>query len=200
MSAVSVEELVITNRAEARNVTQAQSRLERKARRLKRNPYRRDQYRRFVRRDHSIRRAALATLDEMLEHSDKTLDGAVWPSQERLATATGYHRRTVQRHIDELEKAGYIVVIRSHPRRDPATGLYVSRKTNRYYFRYAAEPGGGKRISRKGLPHLCGTESAGTPLGKETPPAFQAAGVYVLLAFALHARKNGGDGATRRAV
>ncbi len=173
MSAVTVEQAAIPNRAEERH-------LERKARRLKRNPHRREQYRRAVRRDHSIRRAALVTLDEMLEHSDKTLDGASWPSQKRLAAMTGFDRRTVQRHIDELEKAGYLVVIGYRPKRDPATGKYVSRKNNRYYFRWADESGGGQRIIRKPTSHLGGTDAAITFLSKQTPRPSGGGGVRLV--------------------
>ncbi len=173
LSAVTVEEAVIPNRAEERH-------LERKARRMKRNPHRREQYRRAVRRDHSIRRAALVTLDEMLEHSDKTLDGASWPSQKRLAALTGFDRRTVQRHIDELREAGYLDVHRSRPKRDPATGRYVSRKNNRYYFRWPDEPGGGQRISRKARPHLGDADAAITLLGIETPRPSGGGGVSLV--------------------
>ncbi len=181
MSAVSVEEVVaaVSNRGEAREVTQEQKRAERKARRLLRNPYRREQFRRHVRRDQSIIRGALVTLDEMLEHSDKTLDGAVWPGQERLAAATGYDKRTVQRHIEELEKAGYLVVVRSRPVRDPVTGKYQSRRNNRYWFRFA-EPGGGQRVSRNRTSHLDDTGAARTVLGIETPRPSGGGGVLLV--------------------
>ncbi len=81
----------------------------RESRRLARDPHRRRKYLTHVRSNPSVIRGAVATLEALLEHSDD-LAKPIWPSQERLAKLAHVSVRTVQRHLQELRDAGYLLV------------------------------------------------------------------------------------------
>ncbi len=60
-------------------------------------------------------------LDRLACRANK--DGYCWPSQNTLATETGYDRRTVECALSELEAQKLIIL---HRRRGKATGYYVN--------------------------------------------------------------------------
>ncbi len=137
---------------------------EREAKRLRRDPHRRRKYLSHVRSDPSVIRGAVATLEALLEHSDD-LAKPIWPSQERLAKLAHVSVRTVQRHLQELRDAGYLLVYVYAPQRDEASGRYRRRKTNRYYFTFCKTPGRGRRVQRNRRSHLHDTDDVLNPLG-----------------------------------
>ncbi len=137
---------------------------QREAKRFRKAPHQRRRYLSHVRRDPSIVRAALATLEALLEHSNDAAD-PVFPGQRRLAKLAHVSVRTVQRHLRELHKAGYLKVYCYPARRDPATGRYYRRKTNRYYFTFCSTPGRGHRVRRNRRSHLDDTDVVMNPLG-----------------------------------
>jgi DNA-binding transcriptional ArsR family regulator len=136
----------------------------REVRRLRKDPHRRRRFLNHVRSDTSVIRAAIATLDALLEFSNDSA-GPVFPSQARLAHDTGQSPRTVQRHLRELRDAGYLAVYVYEPERDATTGRWRRRKTNRYYFTFCKTPGNGRRVRRKGRSHLHDTDGVSNPLG-----------------------------------
>ena len=73
--------------------------------------------------------------------------------------------RTVQRHLQELRDAGYLLVYVYAAGRDERTGRYARRKTNRYYFSLCQSPGQGHRVRRKGRSHLHDTDEVSNLLG-----------------------------------
>src|SRR6266536_4929318 len=77
---------------------------ERDTKKIRKDPHRRRRYFSHVRSDHSVIRAAVATLEALLEHSNDSA-GPAWPSQALLAHKTGIAERTVQRHLRELRDA-----------------------------------------------------------------------------------------------
>jgi DNA-binding MarR family transcriptional regulator len=137
---------------------------QREAKRFRKDPHQRRKYLSHVRRDPSIVRAALATLEALLEHSNDAAD-PVFPGQRRLAKLAHVSVRTVQRHLRELHEAGYLKVYCSPAQRDPATGRYYRRKTNRYYFTFCSSPGQGRRVRRNRRSHLDDTDDVTNPLG-----------------------------------
>jgi DNA-binding MarR family transcriptional regulator len=137
---------------------------QREAKRFRKAPHQRRKYLSHVRRDPSIVRAALATLEALLEHSNDAAD-PVFPGQRRLAKLAHVSVRTVQRHLRELHEAGYLKVYCSPARRDPVTGRYYRRKTNRYYFTFCASPGQGHRVRRNRRSYLDDTDVVMNPLG-----------------------------------
>jgi DNA-binding transcriptional ArsR family regulator len=147
---------IIPNRSQLRDA-------QRQAKRFRKAPHQRRKYLSHVRRDPSIVRAALATLEALLEHSNDAAD-PVFPGQRRLAKLAHVSVRTVQRHLRELHEAGYLKVYCSPARRDPATGRYYRRKTNRYYFTFCASPGQGHRVRRNRRSHLDDTDVVMNPL------------------------------------
>ena len=124
----------------------------RDTRKLRKDPHRRRKYLSHVRSDHTVIRSTIATLEALLEHSSDTAD-PVFPSQRRLATLVGCDVRTIQRHIQELRQAGYLLVYVYAPERD-ASGRWHRRKTNRYYFTFTKTPGNGHRVRRNRRSHL----------------------------------------------
>ncbi len=137
---------------------------QREAKRFRKSPHQRRKYLSHVRSDGSIIRGALATLEALLEHSNDLAD-PVWPGQERLAKLAHVSKRTVQRHLRELHEAGYLKVYCAPAQRDRVTGRYYRRKTNRYYFRFCATPGRGRRVRRNRRSHLDDTDVVMNPLG-----------------------------------
>lgn len=158
----------VSNREQARAA-------ERETAKIRKDPHRRRRYLSHVRSDHSIIRSALATLEALLEHSDDTA-GRVWPSQARLARLAGIDVRTVQRHLKELRDAGYLLVYVYAPVRDEATGKYVRRKTNRYYFTFCASPGSGHRVRRNRMSHLHDTDDVSNPSSRRNHRPLGAGG------------------------
>jgi hypothetical protein len=65
------------------------------------------------------------------EFHDETMS-ASWPSQATIAARLDMSERHVRRLIHELEQAGWLRVERSAPTRDPVTGRWCRRRTNRY--------------------------------------------------------------------
>lgn len=120
---------------------------ERESKRLRKDPRRRRKYLSHVRSDPSVIRGAIATLEALLQHSDD-LAKPVWPSQRALARLAHVSVRTVQRHLQELRDAGYLLVYVYAADRDEASGRYRRRKTNRYYFTFTKSPGRGRRVRR----------------------------------------------------
>lgn len=55
-----------------------------------------------------------------------------WPSQETIARAVGRSVGQVRRLLAELRRAGWLFVTRARPERDPDTGRWFRRATNRY--------------------------------------------------------------------
>jgi DNA-binding transcriptional ArsR family regulator len=137
---------------------------QREAKRFRKDPHQRRKYLSHVRGDGSIIRAALATLEALLQHSNDLAD-PVWPGQERLAQLAHVSVRTVQRHLRELHEAGYLKVYCSPAKRDRVTGRYYRRKTNRYYFTFCSAPGRGRRVRRNRRSHLDDTDVVMNPLG-----------------------------------
>ena len=124
------------------------------------SPTRRRRFLKRVRSNPTITRAALVTLEELLEYSDDTAK-KVWPSQLRVAKLTHVHVRTVQRHVKELKDAGYLLIFGSRAVRDPATGRWHRKKTNRYYFCTPKSQAVGNRKMRNACSDLHDT---GAPL------------------------------------
>ncbi len=148
---------ILPNRSQLRDA-------QREAKRFRKDPHQRRKYLSHVRRDASIIRAALATLEALLAHSNDLAD-PVWPGQRRLAEMAHVSVRTVQRHLRELHEAGYLKVYCSPARRDLLTGRYYRRKTNRYYFTFCPVPGQGHRVRRNRRSHLDDTGVVMNPLG-----------------------------------
>jgi hypothetical protein len=136
---------------------------ERVTKKIRKDPHRRRRYLAHVQSDTTIVRSVLATLIALIDHSDDSAK-PVWPSQERLAKLVGVDVRTIRRHVGELRDAGYLMVYVSGANRDPVTGRYSRRKTNRYYFSFCPEPGGGQRIRRKGRSRLQDTSVLSNPI------------------------------------
>ena len=137
---------------------------ERQTSKIRKDPHRRRRFLAHVQSDATIVRGALATLIALIDHSDDTA-GPAWPSQARLARLVGVDARTVRRHLAELRDAGYLLVFVYGANRDPATGRYSRRRTNRYYFTFCKEPGNGRRIRRKGRSHLQDSHVLSNPHG-----------------------------------
>ena len=104
-------------------------------------------------------------------------DNFAFPSQRWLAEALGKSERTIRRQIRELKDLGLLVVFSSRPVRDPDSGKWRRRQTNRYLipFRRRKEdkrPSAGKRPSG-GKP--AGENSSSPPIGHERPMYFTTA-------------------------
>ena len=138
---------------------------ERETKRLRKDPHRRRRFLNRVRSDGSVIRSAIATLDALLEHSNDAAAGGVFPSQARLARLAEHSVRTVQRHLKELRDAGYLLVYVYAANRNPETGRYARRKTNRYYFVMCKTPGNGHRVRRNRTSHLHDTDGVTNLLG-----------------------------------
>ena len=137
---------------------------QKETKRLRKDPHRRRRFLNHVRGDGSVTRSAIATLDALLEFSNDSA-GPVFPGQKRLARDTEQSTRTVQRHVRELREAGYLAVYCYPPERDPETGQWRRRKTNRYYFTFCKTPGNGRRVRRNPMSHLHDTDDGMNPLG-----------------------------------
>lgn len=136
---------------------------ERESKRLRKDPHRRRKYLSHVRSDPSVIRGAIATLEALLQHSDD-LAKPVWPSQKALARLAHVSVRTVQRHLQELREAGYLLVYVYAADRD-GSGRYRRRKTKRYYFTFAKSPGRGRRVRRNRSSYLDDTDDVTNLLG-----------------------------------
>ena len=76
------------------------------------------------------RRWCTALIDVLADYG--ALGPLPYPTQETLAERLGVHERTVRRWTRELEALGVLDVFVSPPQRDPATGQWCRRQSNRY--------------------------------------------------------------------
>jgi hypothetical protein len=76
--------------------------------------------------------------------------GKVYGSQENMAAELLVHPNTISNHTRRLEAAGLLTITRSVPERDPATGEWSRRETNRYWLRFPCkEKAANRRIARR---------------------------------------------------
>jgi hypothetical protein len=79
-----------------------------------------------------VPRHALATALALAERSSDDTRWVPSPGQLELAGVLEVDERTVRRHLAMLECLGLLLVLRDAPMRDPATGRWCRRRTNRY--------------------------------------------------------------------
>jgi DNA-binding MarR family transcriptional regulator len=77
-------------------------------------------------------------------------NGKVYGAQLKMAEMLRVHPNTIVNHVRRLETAGLLTVTRSRPVRDPGTGEWVRRETNRYWLRFPCkEKAANRRVARR---------------------------------------------------
>lgn len=79
-----------------------------------------------------LRRRHLLALIDVLADYGTLSDDLPFPCQTTMARDLGVNERTVRRWVAELEGLGLIVVRRSRPVRDPESGRWSRKASNRY--------------------------------------------------------------------
>lgn len=117
-----------------------------------------------------VPRHVLATA---LALADRSSDDTSWvpaPGQLELAGILEVDQRTVRRHLLVLEQLGFLLVLRDAPMRDPGTGRWCRRRTNRYVLtlgRVAVDPRQGPTGHQCPVPPSQGNPPAVEPPGGE---------------------------------
>jgi DNA-binding transcriptional ArsR family regulator len=78
------------------------------------------------------RRRHLCALVDLLAEYGSISDALPYPTEVRMARDLGVHERTVRRWVAELRDLGLIEVRSSRPQRDPQSGRWFRRASNRY--------------------------------------------------------------------
>ena len=94
--------------------------------------------------------------------------GKVYGSQLNMAEELRVHPNTVSAHTRRLEAAGLLTITRSDPERDPVTGEWSRRETNRYWLRFPCKP-----------PHLGSTRLSSRNANMPEPPYKLSGRVHV---------------------
>ena len=140
---------------------------------IRRHPRYRSKFLEHINSNPTLRSVTKEVATALMSHSDDS-GKPVYPSQAAVAKRLHRNIRTVRRSVAELEAAGCLHVQRSQPERDRRTGRWYRKFNNYYCFRMPREAGEGRRVVRKPMSHLEGTETPSTYLGRTTPP--QASG------------------------
>lgn len=120
---------------------------------------------------HRVPRHVLAAAVALAERSNDETSWVPSPGQVELASVLGADERTVRRHLVVLEAAGLLMVLRDRPQRDPSSGRWHRRRTNRYVL---TMPAGRVPVDLPGRSPT-GHARPVPPLG-ETPPARSTGG------------------------